>query len=152
MVSSGRSTLSRLLDRITGTSGRGEFYEYKEKRHYYKDGSALKSLALCNGTLYGGCISAACVMRCVPLRRFRPDDGPDAGLFDTAIETHDAAVQAFEARHGMIRLFEGDNEDRVWIDRPSAIANCVDVFGVAHLSHALHPAPHHIHAHHTISR
>ena len=66
VAASGRSVLSRLLDRITGTTTRSEFYEHKEKRHYYQDGKTLMSLAFCNGTLYGGCVAADCVCPTAP--------------------------------------------------------------------------------------
>ena len=90
-----RSTLQKLVDYLT-TPTRHDFYPLEQKRHYYPDGSVLKSMSLSNGTLYAGCCKLGCPRRCVPISEFRPDNAEDALAFDLALRAHDSAVAAHD--------------------------------------------------------
>lgn len=73
---------------------RSGFYADYEKRSFFGESSLYRSLALADGSLYGGCLSPSCPTRCVPLATFAPDDDYARAHFDAALCMHADAVYA----------------------------------------------------------
>lgn len=84
-----RSVFQRLLDAVA--PARHDFYPPEQKRHFYPDGTTLKSIAFADGTLYGGCCALGCPKRCVGIEEFEPDSRMD---FHFALRAHSNALSA----------------------------------------------------------
>lgn len=117
-----RSAWSRLADVLFGDQDAlrvpPSFYRHEDKRHYYFNGTVLRSLAFSNGLLYGGCTQEGCPQRCVPIRLFEPEDAVQRGHFCCALATHDEAVAANDLEVAM------ENRAIIEANRAELCASC----------------------------